>query len=194
MASRKETVKKVLGELPLTAEVYWLLRQNSHQLPSNFSLKTIREVMAESVAVVGKSREDHPAGKKVFLFASTHYWIEHTVMTGLALSGMGHDVSVGYYPYGRWSDDATQFDIRRQNFYANTVLKTAAQFIQFENFLRNNASFAQLPSKLSAEVDQVTDYDFMYYFQSEEVDREDPFYQFRYRRNQHAAKIGRAHV
>lgn len=188
MASRKETVKKVLGELPLTAEVYWLLRQNSHQLPSNFSLKTIREVMAESVAVVGKSRKDHPAGKKVFLFASTHYWIEHSVMTGLALSGMGHDVSVGYYPYGRWSDDATQFDIRRQNFYANTVLKTAAQFIQFENFLRNNASFAQLPSKLSAEVDQVTDYDFMYYFQSEEVDREDPFYQFRYRRNQHAAK------
>jgi len=64
MTSRKDTVKKVLGELPLTAEVYWLLRQNSHQLPSNFSLKTIREVMAESVAVVSEARKENPAGKK----------------------------------------------------------------------------------------------------------------------------------
>jgi hypothetical protein len=73
-------------------------------------------------------------------------------MMGLALSGMGHEVTIGYYPYGRWSDDATQFDIRRQNIYANTVLKLAEKAIHFENMLRNNSSFAQLPDRVNMDV------------------------------------------
>jgi hypothetical protein len=188
MASRKEILKKVLGELPLTAEVYWLLRQSNDPLPYNFSLKTIRENLADSVAAAEESRKKHPAGKKVFLFASTHYWLEHVVMNGLALAGMGHDVTIGYYPYGKWNIDTNQFDLRRQNVYANTVLSVASRLIHFENMLRNNSSFTQLPDRLNMDVDQVTDYDFMYYLQSEQVDREDPFYQFRFGRNQHAAK------
>lgn len=188
MASRKEILKKVLGELPLTAEVYWLLRQSNDPLPYNFTLKTIRENLAASVAAAEESRKKQPAGKKVFLFASTHYWLEHVVMNGLALAGMGHDVTIGYYPYGKWNIDTNQFDLRRQNVYANTVLSTASRLIHFENLLRNNSSFSQLPDRLNTEVEQVTDYDYMYYYQSEQVDREDEFYQFRYGRNQHAAK------
>lgn len=188
MASRKEILKKVLGELPLTAEVYWLLRQGSVPLASNFSLKTIREIMTDSVAAVQKSRKSHPTGKKVFLFASTHYWLEHVVMTALALSGVGHDVTVGYYPYGQWNNDTNQFDVRRQNMYANSVLKEAAGVIHFENMLRNNSSFTQLPTKLVTDLENVTDYDYMYYFQTEEVNREDSFYRFRTDRNNHAVK------
>ena len=188
MASRKEILKKVLGELPLTAEVYWLLRQSSDPLPYNFSLKTIREILPEAVAITKKSRKAQPAGKKIFLFASTHYWLEHVVMTGLALSGMGHDVTVGYYPFGKWNIDTNQFDLRRQNVYANNVLKEAAEVIHFENMLRNNFSFSQLPARLTADLEQVTDYDYMYHFQTEEVNRDDSFYQFRYNRNLHASK------
>ena len=37
-------------------------------------------------------------------------------------------------------------------------------------------------------VNQVTDYDYMYAYQTEEVDKEDSFYRFRYERNLRAAK------
>jgi len=188
MASNKELLKKVLGELPLTAEVYQLLRQTDQPLPNNFSLRHIRQVLPEAVAVAQKSRVQHPSGKKVFMFASTHYWLEHCVMTGLALSGLGHNVTLGYYPYGRWHVDSPQFDVRRQSVYSATVLRPASMVMNFENLMRNNYSFTQLPDALQQAVEQVTDFDYMYAFQSEDVNREDPFYVFRHGRNLHAAK------
>jgi len=188
MASKKEILKKVLGELPLTAEVYWLLRQNGYSSPSSFSLKNIREILPEAVKLTEKAREKKTSGKKVLLFASTHYWLEHVVMTGMALSAQGHNVTLAYYPYGHWHSDSTQFDIRRQNMYATSVLRPASSVIHFENLLRNNSSFAQLPEQLVKDVKQITDYDYMYAFQTESVDTEDSFYLFRYGRNLQTAK------
>lgn len=188
MAANKETLKKVLGELPLTAEVYWLLRQNDRPSPSNFSLRHIREILPDAVKAAAASRVNYPAGKKVFMFASTHYWLEHEVMTGLALAGLGHHVTLAYYPYGRWNVESSTFDIRRQNMYASTVLRGASTMLDFENLLRNNSAFVQLPQQLLSAVDQVTDYDYMYAFQTEEVNRENGFYTFRHDRNMHAAK------
>ena len=188
MASKKEILKKVLGELPLTAEVYWLLRQNGYSSPTSFSLKNIREVLPEAVKLTEKVRVKNKTGKKVLTFASTHYWLEHVVMTSLALSAQGHNVTLAYYPYGHWHADSTQFDIRRQNMYANSVLRPASSVIHFENMLRNNFSFTQLPEQLIKDVEQITSYDYMYAFQTEEVNREDPFYHFRYERNLQTAK------
>ena len=188
MASKKDILKKVLGELPLTAEVYQLVRQTDRPSASNFTLRNIRQILPETVSVVQQHRQGLPAGKKIFMFASTHYWLEHEVMTGLALTGMGHDVTLGYYPYGRWHVDSPQFDVRRQSVYANTVLRPAASVMHFENLVRNNSTFVQLPDALLTGVEQVTDYDYMYAFQSEEVNRDDPFYTFRHERNLHAAK------
>lgn len=188
MASKKEILKKVLGELPLTAEVYWLLRQNGYSSPTSFSLKNIREILPEAVKLTEKARGKSQIGKKVLLFASTHYWLEHVVMTSLALAAQGHNVSLAYYPYGHWHADTSQFDIRRQNMYANSVLQPAGSVIHFENLLRNNSSFTRLPDQLMRDVEQVTEYDYMYAFQTEEVDRENQFYHFRYSRNLQTAK------
>ena len=188
MASNKELLKKILGELPLTAEVYQLLRQTDRPLPNHFSLRNIRKVLPEAVAAVQKSRAQYPSGKKVFIFASTHYWLEHGVVTGLALSGLGHDVTIGYYPYGRWDVNSPQFDVRRQSVYSATVLRPASAVMNFENLLHTHSSFSLLPEALQQAVDQVTDFDYMYAFQTEEVNREDPFYLFRHERNLHAAK------
>ena len=188
MAGKKEMLKKVLGELPLTAEVYQLLRQTERPSASNFTLRNIRPILPEAVKISLEHRQGMPKGKKVFLFASTNIWLEQVLMTGLALAGLGHDVALGYYPFGRWHVDITPFDIRRQSVYASTVLRPAASLIHFENLYRRHSSFVQLPDVLATAVESVTDYDFMYAFQSEDVDREDTFYQFRYDRNLHAAR------
>ena len=188
MASKKETLKKVLGQLPLTAEVYQLLRQTERPTASNFNLQKIRNLLPEAVKVAQNHRRGAPTGKRVFMFTSTHYWLEHGVMTALALSGMGHDVTLGYFPYGRWHVEVPQFDVRRQSMYAGTILRPASSVMHLENLARVHSSFIQLPEALLTSVDQVTDYDFMYAFQSEEVNREDPFYAFRHERNLQAAR------
>lgn len=188
MASNKEILKRILGELPLTAEVYQLLRQTDRPLPMNFSLRDIRQELPAAASLVQKLRASAPAGKRVFMFASTHYWLEHVTMTSLALAALGHDVTLGYYPYGHWHVQLPQFDIRRQSMYAKTVLRPASTVVHFENMLRNNSTFIQLPDALTKAVDQVTEYDYMYAFQTEEVNQEDPFYIFRYDRNLHAAR------
>lgn len=188
MTGNKERLKRILGELPLTAEIFWLIQQSDHPSPSNFSLRHIKEILPEAVKAALKCRANAPAGKKVFLFASTHYWLEHEVMLGLALAAQGYEVTLGFYPYGGWNIQSNQFDLRRQNVYANTILRAASPAINLVNFFRNNSSFVKLPEPVLNGVNQVTDYDFMYAFQTEEINKEDDFYRFRYERNLRAAK------
>lgn len=40
---RKATVKRILGDLPLTAEMYWQLRQNGKPLSDSFSLRRTQQ-------------------------------------------------------------------------------------------------------------------------------------------------------
>ena len=64
-------------------------------------------------------------GKKIFLFANLHYWIEHAALLGSALAGLGHRVTLGYLPYSEWQKPVHAFDLRRQNLYARDVLAAA---------------------------------------------------------------------
>jgi hypothetical protein len=45
----KEVVKQLLGEVPFTAELYWLLRQRGKPLQSRFSLRHLQAEMPELV-------------------------------------------------------------------------------------------------------------------------------------------------
>ena len=67
-------------------------------------------------------RETAANPRKIFLFASLHYWIEHTTLLGLALAAQGHKPILGYLPYGDWQKPINRFDLRRQNLYAQRVL------------------------------------------------------------------------
>jgi hypothetical protein len=54
-------------------------------------------------------------GRKLLLFATLHYWVEQAAMVGLALRGLGYDVTVAYLPYGDWRKEINEFDLRRQD-------------------------------------------------------------------------------
>jgi hypothetical protein len=45
----KNILKTVLGQVPLTAELYWLMRGSDKTLISRFSLKKLDQHMAEEV-------------------------------------------------------------------------------------------------------------------------------------------------
>jgi len=187
MTSNKEKIKKILGEIPLAAEIYWLTRKSDHPSSSNYSLRNVKEVLPEAVSVVTDRRKTAPAGKKVFLFSCTHKWLEIDLFLSLALAGQGHEVTHGYYPYSEWETEANLFDIRKQSVYTRAILSQVSPVMKTVDLFRKKSSSTELPHEVIEAVNQVTAFDFMYAYQTEEVNEEDQFYQFRYGRNLQAA-------
>src|SRR5512138_3504455 len=150
----KEVVKQLLGEVPFTAELYWLLRQRGKPLQSRFSLKHLQAELPEMVKQAEALRVNALAGRKVFVFATLHYWIEHAALLSVALAAQGHKVTMGYLPYAEWQSQINRFDLRRQNAYASKVLSQAAPLIDTISFLTSRSMFTRVPDELMQAVQQ----------------------------------------
>jgi len=186
---KKDALKRVLGEIPLAAELYWLVRQQKNPVHSRFALHHLAEKLPEMAEEARKIREkSQPTGKKIFIFATLHYWIEQSVATALGLAAGGSDVSLGYLPYSDWFTDQPKFDLRRQNIYTRKVLEPAADLIRPVSFLTLRSPYTPLPAALQTAVKEVSVYDTQYTLQIEEIDEDNPTYQFRLKRNTDAAQ------
>lgn len=190
MAEEKSsTFKKLLGNIPLTAELYWLVRRNTNGVNTRYSLRRLQEVLPELVEEAKTARKTAKfTGKKVFVFAAMHYWIEHATVTAIGLAADNNDVTLGYYPYADWHKDQDKFDVRRQNLYTQKVMQAASPLIKTVSFLSNRAIYTVLPKTVQDAVNEVTVFDTQYTLQIEEVDTAWPTYQFRYKRNLEAAQ------
>ena len=184
----KEIIKEVLGQIPFSAELYWLMRQRNKPFNSHFSLKSLEAEIPGLLADVKKYQSKAPEGKRVFIFTSLHYWIEHAALMGLSLAAQGHKVTFAYLPYAEWQEPVNKFDLRRQEIYAGKVLKQMEPAIQVRSFMKVNGNDIDLPPAVQTAVNQVTDFDAQYTLQVEEVDHNNDVYQLRFRRNQAAAK------
>ena len=198
MAS-KEIFKHVLGEIPLTAEVYWQLRQQGRPLTKSFSLRRIQKRLPEwrlevKAAVEGRSLADRPM-KRVLIFSTLRYWIEHTTLLSMALAGLGHQVTLAYLPYASsWYRPISRFDLRRQNAYAHSILDKASPPIHVISFLDvKPIANSAMPADLITAIEEVALRDTQYTLQLEDVDRNSQksasgrLYQLRLERNLFAA-------
>ena len=190
----KDALKKLLGELPFTAELYWLLRQRGKPLGTRFSLKHLQANLPDLVAQASALRETARPGKKIFIFATLHYWIEHAAVLGLALAAEGHQVTLGFLPYCDWQADISRFDLRRQNVYARKVLAGAAPLLETVSFLNGRLSYTSLPQEVIKIVEEVSSYDTQYTLQVEDVDVESDVYKLRYERNMEVARMALAYL
>ncbi len=184
----KDILKEVLGQIPFTAELYWLIRQRGKPFNSHFSLKTLQEEIPGLIEDVQKLRAQAPKGKRVLIFATLHYWIEHAALMGLSLAAQGHDVTFVYLPYAEWQTPINKFDLRRQDLYASQVLKQLEPVMKVISLMKVNAADVNLPAALQNGVAQISEYDTQYTLQVEEVDAKSDVYQLRYRRNQAAGR------
>jgi hypothetical protein len=186
----KQVVKQLLGQIPFTAELYWLLRQRKQPF-SRFSLKHLQTELPALVAQAAEMRQTaHPVKvRKVFIFATLHYWIEHTTLLSLALSAQGHQVTLGYLPYSDWHEDVSRFDLRRQNLYARKILSQTSPLIETVSFLPTRPSLARLPDDVMEAVRLVSKYDVQYTMQVEDFDPNSEIYKLRLERNTEIARI-----
>jgi hypothetical protein len=196
----KRTLKGVLGELPLTAEVYWRLLQQGQPLSKSFSLRRVEEKLPAWRAEAQKFRQQAAGrgkaagGKRIFIFSTLLYWIEHTTLLGLSMSGLGHDVTLAYLPYANWRTPFNRFDLRRQNAYAKGILSQTAPLIDSLSLLDVKTGADGLPALLAERIREVSLRDAQYTLQVEDVDQSNTsnsesarLYRLRVARNTQAA-------
>jgi hypothetical protein len=183
----RSSVKKILAQLPYTVELYWYLVQRHKPWQAHFNLDLLESVLPEAVQQAESVRRDHVPGKKVFIFASLHYWIEYAALMGIALAGRGHEVTLSFLPYASWDKPMAKFDLRRQNLYARQVLSATSALLQVQSLLDVRPFSNDLPAQLESAVEEVSLFDAQYTLQVEDITTEEEIYQLRYERNREAA-------
>ncbi len=189
----KRTIKQVLGEIPFTAEVYWQLRQQGRPLNKSFSLAKLERALPSWSEQAARARKQSSAAgfqpRRILIFATLRYWIEHAALLGMTLAGLGHEVTLAYLPYANFRLPLNRFDLRRQNAYARKVFSQAQPLLQAVSFLDvRPAGQGKLPAELANVVQDVSLRDAQYTLQKESVEVENELYQLRLERNFQAAR------
>ncbi len=183
----KATAKKILGDLPLTADIYWLFRQSDEPPTKTFYLNKLEKALPDWIDQVTKSANLHQPGKRVLIFAALHYWISHTALLGATLAGLGHKVVLSYLPYAKWQEPINRFDLRRQNLYAHRVLDKAAPILETVSLLDVKDFGEPLPEPIKEAVEEISLRDTQYTLQVEEINQDSDLYRLRMERNTKAA-------
>ncbi len=176
-------VKDLLGRVPMAADLYDAVRGGRPR--TRYNLEQLAAHLPQAVADVRPYAAAAPRGKKLLLFATLHYWIEQAVIVGLALRGVGHDVSIAYLPYANFDSDINSFDLRRQDLYTRRALQPLNDVIRTTSLL-DIRPVEEVPASLASAVENSAAFDTMYRLQVEDFDPDSALYTLRSRRNQFA--------
>jgi hypothetical protein len=188
----KRIIKRILGELPFTVELYWQLVQRHKIWKAHYNLDYLDSVISEATAQANAFSSTAKPGKRVFVFATLHYWIEYATLMSLALAGQGHQVTFSFLPYDTWDKPIDNFDLRRQNLYTRGVLSKASQLLKIQSLLDVNPLSQTLPKPLMDAVEEVSIFDAQYTLQVEDITKDEEIYRLRFERNLLAAQNARA--
>jgi len=194
MHMNKAALKRVLGELPLTAELYWQVRQNGKPLSRSFSLSRTQSWLPTWRLQAEAAARQRPPGKNILLFATLRYWIEHAVLFGLGLAGLGHRATLAYLPYANWRTAVNRFDLRRHNIYSRQVLGAASPLLMTLSLLdvhpegQRQGRASPLPQPLRQAIQEVSGRDVQYTLQVEDFDPQGELFRLRMERNTQAAQ------
>jgi hypothetical protein len=176
----------LVASSPVAMEAYWLFNPHGRRFSGHYNVERLHAALPPAVAQTRPFAESAADGNHVFIFATLHYWIEQAAFMGLALAGMGHQVTLGYLPYASWKSEIPLFDLRRQALRTRDLLRPASGLVNAVNFLDLRPG-GPLPPELKREIELVSRYDVMYTRQVEQVYDDDPLYRLRLERNASAA-------
>src|SRR5688572_9981200 len=126
-------IKDILGNIPYSADLYDSIRKGRPR--TRYNLEQLANHLPVAVEQARPFIEKNKPGKKLLLFATLHYWIEQAAIVGLALRGLGNEVTIAYLPYHDWRKDINKFDLRRQDLYTRRVLAPLDGIINYVSLL-----------------------------------------------------------
>ena len=198
------TLRNLLGDLPFTAEIDWMLRSKNRPRKDHYNLGRLEKSLPAAMEVVKPFAEKAPRGKKVLFFATLHYWIEQSAYLGLVLAGLGHDVTLLTLPYSEWHKEKDKFTQRQRVLHTHDSLAVLSPLVKHVSMLDLQSSARvshgtlravkhdDLPEKILADIKEVSLWDVQYTLMREEVDMNDAgdraLYDLRIERNTFAAK------
>ena len=178
------SIKHLLGQIPFTADLYDAIRRERPR--TRYNLEQLAAHLPDAVEQVRPFAEKALKGRKLLLFATLHYWVEQAAMIGLALRGMGHDVTIAYLPFSDWRKELNPFDLRRQDLYTKRVLSSMDGLAKYVSLLESPKAIS-LPVELENAIETASAFDTMYTLQVEDFDRDSELYRLRLRMNRSAA-------
>ncbi len=179
----RHAIEDLIASQPFALEAYWLFAPERKRWRDHFKLEALKKHLPAMLATVQRQRKT--GGKRVFIFATLHYWVEQAAVLALALTALGHEVTLAYLPYSDWRKPRRAFQIARRRLYARDVFRPLAGTVQVVDLL--DVSAAPLPAALQADIRQVSVYDVQYTEQIEDVDESSPLFRLRQARNRSAA-------
>ncbi|NOH00730.1 MAG: hypothetical protein HND47_01495 [Chloroflexi bacterium] len=190
----KTPLREILGDLPFTAEIDWMLRSALRNRPrrDHFNLDRLQRSLPAAVEAVKPFAANAKRGKRVLFFATLHYWIEQSAYLGLALAGLGHDVTLLTLPYSEWHKEKDKFTQRQRILHTKDALAALSPLVKHISILDLRPSTFDLPQRLQSDIKEISLWDAQYTLMREEVDMNDPsdraLYDLRIKRNTFAAK------
>ncbi len=179
------TVKNFLGQIPFTADFYDSMRKDRPN--TRYNLSQLEAALPKAVEEARPFIQNAKPKSKLLLFATLHYWVEQAAIVGLALRGMGHEVTVAYLPYHDWRKDINKFDLRRQDLYTRRVLKPLDGLVNVASLLDIKPA-SVLPASIKADIALVSNFDAQYTLQVEDVDTKSSLHKMRLERNSFAVR------
>src|SRR3990172_7831041 len=183
----KSIVRNFLGDLPLMAEIDWMLRQRNRPRKDHFNLGRLQRSLPAARATVEPIARAAKPGRKVLFFATLHYWIEQSAYLGLALAGLGHKVTLLTLPYSEWHKQKDNFTQRQRVLHTRDALSTLSPLIEhvsmldpspFGDFATRSGGHlkpaAVLPDRIKSDIEEISLWDSQYTLMREEVDMNDP--------------------
>ncbi|MCL4273852.1 MAG: capsular biosynthesis protein [Anaerolineales bacterium] len=197
--TKTNTLRELLGDLPFTAEIDWMLRSKNRARKDHYNLSRLQTSLPAAVESVKPFAEKAKPGKKVLFFSTLHYWIEQSAFLSLALAGLGHDVTLLTLPYSEWHKVKDKFTQRQRILHTKDALASLTPLVNHASMLDSSTGSerrlkpaADLPASLYADIEEVSLWDAQYTLMREEVDMSDPsdraLYDLRIERNTFAAK------
>jgi hypothetical protein len=174
----KSTLKRVWEKLPLTPEIEWYLIKRQ-TLKRRGRLRRLHHFLEGWLDEIKQVEFVSPVPKKkLLLFSMLPIWMKHSCVLASAFYGMGHEVTLAYLPHEDWFTEQSQYQLRLRNLQLNTSLSSVNGRFETISWYKY-ATRTVLPKKLHAQVVAVTERDYQYTHQVEEVDTKDPFFRMR---------------
>ena len=195
-----KTLRNFLGELPLAAELDYILRQSRNRArKDHYNLHRLEKSLPKMAKVAAPFAASAPApfGKKILFFATLHYWVEQSAVISLALAGLGHKVTLLTLPYSEWHKKMDKMTQRQRVLHTRDALAALNPLVEHASFLDLRPA-PDLPDSLQRDVEQVSLWDAQYTLMREEVDILDPsdwaLFNLRLERNGFAARAALAYM
>ena len=194
----KTSLRNFIGELPLAAELDYVLRQKNRDRKDHYNLSRLKKSLPETVERVKPFIQKPRPGKNILFFATLHYWIEQAAFFSLTLAGLGHRVTLMTLPYSEWHKEMDKLTQKQRVLHTRDALSVLDPFVKHISLLdpstgsgRRLKPASVLPAVLQADLEEVSLWDAQYTLMREEVDmdsaKDRALYDLRIKRNTFAA-------